>query len=148
MSNNADYLGTLEAAIRIQHRCNPTYRETVFVEERTTDNEIVWQGDVESFDLTGHEDARTCYSWQHTDGSGEVKIFTVLGSNFVNSPNKAVQAAIITNAQPPGHGFSKEMDLLKQQLQECKELFRQMGMRVEDLAAAIHIGQGIQEATK
>ncbi|HXC34972.1 MAG TPA: hypothetical protein VNV43_03805 [Candidatus Acidoferrales bacterium] len=140
MSNNTDYLGTLEAAIRIQHQCKPTYRNTVFVEEKTADDEIVWQGDVESFDLTGHVEARVCYSWQHIDGTGEVKIFAVLGSRFIDSPNKAVQAAIITNAQPPGHRFSKEMELLKQQLEECKKLFRQMGMRIEDLAAAIHAG--------
>jgi hypothetical protein len=124
MSNEALYLGTLEAAILIQHRRKPTHKETVFVEEKTADGEIVWQGHVESFDLTGHEGAKTCYAWQHIDSTGAAKIFAVLGSKFINSPNKAVQAAVFTDAQPPGHRFSK------------------------DLAAVIHAGQGIQEAIK
>jgi hypothetical protein len=148
MSNNADYLGTLEAAVLIQHRCKPTHKETFFVEEKTADGEIVWQGDVESFDLTGHEEAKTCYAWQHIDGRGNAKIFAVLRNKFIDSPNKAVQAAIFTDAQPPDHRFSKEMELLKQQLEDCKKFCRQMGMKAEDLAAAIHTGQGIHEATK
>ena len=45
MPNKADYLGALEAAVLIQHRCKPTHKGTVFVEEKTADGEIVWQGD-------------------------------------------------------------------------------------------------------
>lgn len=148
MSINADYLGTLAAAILIQHRCKATYIETVFVEEMTADGEIVWQGNVESFDLTGHEEAWTCYAWQHTDGCGNAKIFAILGNRFINSPKRAVQAAIFTEAQPAVHRFSKEMELLKLQLEECDRLFHEMGMKAENLAAAIHTGQGIHEAIR
>ncbi len=148
MSNNGDYLGTLEAAIVIQHRCKPTHKETAFVEEKTAAGEIVWQGDVEAFDLAGHAEAKTCYAWQHIDGWGNAKFFAILANKFIDSPNKAVKAAIFSNAQPADCRFSKEMELLKQQLEEFKKNFRQIGRKVEDLAAAIHTGQGIQEAIK
>lgn len=146
MSKNADYLGTLEAVILIQHRCKATHKETVFVEERTLEGEIIWRGEVECFDLTGREEARTCYAWQHIDGWGHAKIFAVLGNKFIDSPERAVQAAVFTGAQPPLHRFSKELELLRQQLRECRQLLCHLGMKAEDLTAAIHTGQGIHEA--
>lgn len=147
MSKNADYLGTLAAAILMKHQCKAIHKETVFVEEKTLDGEIVWKGDVESFDLIGHE-SRTCYAWQHTDGFGAAKIFAILQNKFIDSPRRAVQVAIFTDAQPLTHRFSKEMELLKQQLEETKKLFRQIGVKAEHLAAETHTGQGIHEAVR
>lgn len=146
MPKNADYLGTLEAAILIQHQCKAAHKKTVYIEEKTVDGQIIWEGYVECFDLIGHREARTCFAWQHVDSSGHAKILAVLGNRFVDSPQRAVQAAVFTGAQPVTHRFSKELELLKQQLQECKELFQKMGMKAEDLATAIHLGQGIHEA--
>ena len=148
MSNDAYYLGTLEAAILIEHRCKATHKETVYVEEKTVEGDIVWEGDVETFDLTGHEEARACYAWQHVDRCGNAKIFAVLSNKFIDSPKRAVQAAIFIGAQPPIHQFSKDMELLRRHLEECKDLFHQIGMKAEDLNAAIYTAQGIHETIK
>jgi hypothetical protein len=99
MREKADYLDALEAAILTKHKCAPTHRETVSVQEKTVRGEMVWEGEVEVFDLTGHKDAQTCYAWRHTDGVG-TKIFTVLGSHIVSSAKRAIQAAIFVDVQP------------------------------------------------
>src|SRR5580698_6169018 len=92
MPRRSNYLESLEAAIQLRHKCKPTHRETVFVHEKTRAEETVWQGHVEVFDVTGHKKARTCYAWQNVKFGG-VKIFAVLGNNFIDSPKRAVQAA-------------------------------------------------------
>lgn len=146
MSNDADHLGTLEAAILIQHQCKATHKETVFVKEKTVDGELIWQGRVDSFELIGHKEARTCYAWQHIDAWGNAKIFAVLANNFIDSPKRAVQAAIFVGSQPSIHRFSKELELLKQHLAECRRLSFRMRIKAEDLAAATQTWQGIREA--
>lgn len=90
----------MEGAILIQHSCKPTHRETVFVHEKTAGQETVWKGRVEIFDLQGHKEAKTCYAWHHTNDDGKVKIFAVLGNNLIDSPQRAVQAAIFMDIQP------------------------------------------------
>jgi hypothetical protein len=105
MSTKADYLDALEVAILTKHKCTPTHRETVFVQEKTTDGEMVWEGQVEVFDVTGHKEAQKCYAWWHTDGHG-TKIFTVLGNQVVSSAQRAIQAAIFVDVQPPAPKFA------------------------------------------
>jgi hypothetical protein len=99
------HLDTLQTAIELKHHCRPTHRETVFVRERTAADETMWEGQVEVFDLTGHKEAKICYAWLHTDGDG-TKIFTVLGNQIVYSAQRAVQAAIFMDAQPPVPKFA------------------------------------------
>ena len=100
MPRRSNYIESLEAAIQLRHKCQPTHRETVFVHEKTKADETVWQGHVEVFDIAGHKKARTCYAWQN-DKYGEVKIFAVLGSSFIDSPKKAIQAAIFVDQEQP-----------------------------------------------
>jgi hypothetical protein len=64
MPEKTDYLGALQVAIQLQHLCKPTHRETVFVREKL-ENETVWEGEVEVFDLEDHQEAKTCYAWQN-----------------------------------------------------------------------------------
>jgi len=101
MPKNSVNIEALRRAILIQHECMATHRKTVFVREETSENETVWEGNVDVFDLTGHSDAKTCYSWQHLKDNGEVRIFAILGNEFIDSANKAVQAAIFVDKQPP-----------------------------------------------
>ncbi len=99
MSKKTGYLRALHGAILIQHGCVPVYKKTVFVHEKLG-QKTVWKGRVEVFDLLGHKQAKTCYAWQTIkDGAGE-KIFTVLGNTLIDSPQKAVQAAIFMDTQP------------------------------------------------
>jgi len=99
-SPESDHLLALQAAIQLKHRCWPVHRESVFVHETTEARETVWMGTVEVFDLRGHKEAKTCYAWQHNKGDGDTKIFTVLGNQLIDSPKRAVQAAIFLDQQP------------------------------------------------
>src|SRR5579862_6541186 len=98
MPKKTDYLSALEGAIQLQHQCKPTHRETVFVKEKL-ENETVWEGNVEVFDLEGHQDAKTCYAWQHNDANG-AKVFAILKNHLIDSPQRAIQAAIFVDKQP------------------------------------------------
>ena len=99
MSRKSEYLESLKSAILINHKCKPTHRETAFVHVRTKDEQTVWSGHVEIFDLDGHHEAETCYAWQNSENAG--KIFAVLGNNLIDSPKRAVEAAIFTDQERP-----------------------------------------------
>jgi hypothetical protein len=137
MTNTGDYLSTLESAIRMRHNCRPTHKQTLFVRTTTKEAETVWEGLVEEFDLASHATAKTCYAWRHTEPDSRSKIIAVLRNTFIDSAQKAVEAAIFMDAQPLARKFSDEMKLLAKQLQECKELIRKMGIKSEDLFASI-----------
>lgn len=72
------------------------------------DDQTMWAGEVEVFDLIGHAEAERCYAWSHRekDTNGNVlnsekfKLITVLGKRPVDSPKMAVRAAIFYNVQP------------------------------------------------
>ena len=54
MANNQDYLDRLQVAVSQLHNCGAVYRETVPVHEQF-EGKTVWQGDVEVFDIKGHQ---------------------------------------------------------------------------------------------
>jgi hypothetical protein len=137
MISKTNYTSTLESAIRIRHKCSPTHSQTVFVRAETHDEEILWEGLVEIFELAEHKKAKICYAWRHTEPNGKSKIIAVLGNSFIDSPQKAVEAAVFTDAQPPVRRFSDDMKSLAKQIQECKELIQKMGMKSEELSASI-----------
>ena len=99
MTTGAEYLAELENTIRSRCRCIATHRQTVSVHEKTEGNETIWFGDVEVFDLIGCKDATKCYAWQ--DVHDGLRVVTILHSKVVDSPRRAVQAAIFTGVQPP-----------------------------------------------
>lgn len=137
MTRIGDYLNALESAIRMRHECSPTHRQTVFIRAKTKAEETVWEGFVEEFELTGHKRAKKCYAWRHMESSDRSKIIAILGNHFIDSAQKAVEAAIFTDTQPPERKFSEEMDCLAKQLQECKDLIRRMGIKSDELSASI-----------
>ena len=145
MSTGADYLETLQAAILIKHGCKPTHKDTIFVREKTNDDEIVWEGHVEVFDLTGHHEAKTCYAWQHKDSQANVKIFAVLESKLITSPVRAVQAALFAGIQPP---LLPNVKLLKTQLKESRQLLHESEIKSEDWDATIQAAKAIKENLK
>ena len=119
MSNRPEHLSILEVAILTKHGCKPTHKGTVYVHEQTKENETVWEGKVEEFDLTGHKKAKTCYAWHYNDSQRGPKIITVLSNHFINSPKRAVQAAIFVDAQPPHPKLSKGLRNLKERMDEA-----------------------------
>ena len=92
----SDYIAELQAVFLKLHNCDAEYVETVPVVEQFQ-GETIFQGDVEVFDLSGHPKATRGYGWGYmtTEGGGR-RYFTVLELPPVNSPQTAVQAAIMS----------------------------------------------------
>jgi hypothetical protein len=86
------YIESLRKVFRELHHCDARHVETIPVIERFEDK-IVWEGEVEVFDLIGHPRASTGYAWadDKDKGSGPV---CLLELPPVISPETAVQAAI------------------------------------------------------
>jgi hypothetical protein len=146
MSSAANHLDTLQTAIQLKYQCKATYRETVFVHEKMENDETMWKGYVEVFDLTGRPEAQTCYAWRHTEMDG-IKIFTVLGNKIVNSAQRAIQAAIFVNAQPTTHKFN-DLQLLKRRIEDAKKYLHETEIKVEDLDAIIQASMQNREYIK
>ena len=94
-----DYLSELKAKIRLLHGCEAAHRQTVPVKE-VFRGKIIWDGDVEVFDLTGHAKAKRCYAWGYPSEKlpGELAVVAVLGIPPVVSPATAVKVAIAARA--------------------------------------------------
>lgn len=95
----------LREAIRSLHGCESAFVEAVPVVERAhfqTKNvldggwRVVWEGVVCVFDLVGHPTAQRVYAWSHESGpTGKRRFVAVLHEGRVDSPEKAVRAAIV-----------------------------------------------------
>src|SRR5438309_2132051 len=97
-----NYVERLQEAIRKSHGCESVHHGTVPVTE-WFEGKIVWQGEVEVFDLIGHPDghpdASRCYSWAYEDDDGREQCTAVLGVAPVDSPKAAVRAALIAKVK-------------------------------------------------
>jgi hypothetical protein len=87
----------IQDAIRQMHGCASTFIESVPIEERFN-GQLVWGGSVLVFDLQGHPKASRCFAWSHLDGKddGQTRYVAVLNLPPVDTPRKAVQAAIVS----------------------------------------------------
>ncbi len=142
MLRQSNYFDSLEAAITIACECKATHRATVFVHERTEYGLTIWKGNVEVFDLKDHPRARTCFAWRDSDGE-RTRIFTILENTFVNSAQKAVQAAICSDQQPIKliPPLTNGLELLRQQVLRAKKIIRYTEIQSEDLVASIETSQ-------
>ena len=86
-------IAPLKQAIHRLHGCDSTHVESVRVME-TFAGEIVWEGDVEVFDLIDHQEAERAYAWVHETDGGKFLHVAVLHKPPVDSPRAAVQALI------------------------------------------------------
>jgi hypothetical protein len=85
----------LEKAILDLHGCKSIWVESVPVKE-VFEGETVWEGVAQVFDLIDHPKAERCYAWSHElEGSKKRRFFAVLHQGKVDSPEKAVRAAIV-----------------------------------------------------
>lgn len=88
-------LATIQEAIRNLHGCESNWVEAVPVEE-TFKGKTVWSGTLQVFDLIDHPTVSRCYAWSHAvDGSENRRFVAVLHQGPVDSPEKAVRAAIV-----------------------------------------------------
>jgi len=100
MKNNTENkktpINTLIQAIYNLHNCDATWIESVPIKE-TFKGYTVWEGAVQVFDLIDHPTAKRCYAWSYEkEGSKKRKYIAVLHQGPVDSPQKAVQAAIVS----------------------------------------------------
>jgi len=99
MPNHLDYLVTLQWEIERKYQCAAVHRESVDVHEML-DGNTIWKGQVEIFDLTGPAEAKRCYAWAYCEKGQNLQFISVLASYLVDSPQKAVRAAIFYDVQP------------------------------------------------
>ena len=89
----------LAKAILDLHGCKATSVESIPVKE-VFNEETVWEGVVQVFDIQGHSTAPRCYAWSHElEGSNKRRFFAVLHQGVVDSPEKAVKAAIVSEVR-------------------------------------------------
>ena len=89
------YIEELRDVIKHLHGVESTHVESVPVKE-TFQGKTVWEGIVEVFDLRDHPKAKRLYAWAYkTDNPKRPKHVTVLHIGPVDSPLKAVRAAIV-----------------------------------------------------
>jgi hypothetical protein len=92
-----DYIRKLQEAIRAVHGCESLHVSTAPVTEYFQ-GKLAWTGDVEVFDLTGHQKAKRCYAWGYDD-NGTLRSTAVLEIPPVDSPSSAVTVAIAAQAR-------------------------------------------------
>jgi hypothetical protein len=88
-----EYKERLREVIRKLHGHESKHLETVPVKE-WFQGKVIWDGEVEVFELIGHPDATRCYSWAYQDDDGKTQFVAALGVGPVVSPKAAVQSAI------------------------------------------------------
>lgn len=100
-----DYIGELKKVIRQLHGCEAEHAETVPVKEMFR-GQIVWEGEVEVFNIRGHPKARRCYAWAHDTGDDDKgkRYVAVLELPPVVSAQTAVRVAIIDEARKQQKG--------------------------------------------
>lgn len=82
-----DYIAQFQTMIQQLHNCTAVWHSTVLVHD-VLQGRIVWEGDVEVFDLTGHPTAKRCYGWSNGEPGACV---TILQSPTVRSPLDAIR---------------------------------------------------------
>ena len=91
-------IDALRDAIRRLHGCDSRWVEAVPVKE-TFEGKTVWEGVVQVFHLIDHPSALRCYAWSYETDEGKRRFIAVLHEEPVDSPRKAVQAAILEDYQ-------------------------------------------------
>jgi hypothetical protein len=86
----------LKTAVERLHNCSASFIEDVVVLEKFGDK-TVWSGTVSVFNINGHPQATKAYAWSSPiEGSTKRRYYAVLHIAPVDSPEKAVRAAIVT----------------------------------------------------
>src|SRR5688572_11331643 len=93
----SDYIRKLQEAIRAVHGCESRHVGTSRVKE-VFEGQVAWDGEVETFGITGHPKATTCYAWGYDD-DGTFRTTSVLELPPVDSPGTAVTIAIAAKAR-------------------------------------------------
>ena len=85
-------IAKLQKAIKEQHGCDSEHLLTRHVRE-TFQDKVVWEGDVEIFQLENHQ-AIVAYAWSYKTESGNTRYVTVLGIPPVYTAVDAVRTYV------------------------------------------------------
>lgn len=89
----------LKRAVEVQHGGTATLVQSVPVHEKF-EGRTVWNGTVHIFDLKDSPSgAKRAYAWSYEREDGRRRFFAVLHSGPIDSPVKAVRAAIVAEAR-------------------------------------------------
>lgn len=92
-----EYIAVLQNAIRATHGAEAVHASTSKVKE-VFEGQTAWEGDVETFELTGHPKAKRCHAWAWYD-KGTWRSTCVLEIPPVDSPGTAVTIALLAKTQ-------------------------------------------------
>jgi hypothetical protein len=97
VNEGPDYpeMAEIQLAVEKGAGCPAKHIDSVVVVEGWRE-QIVWEGNVEVFELTDHPKAKRAYGWRDYN-SGE--FIAVLEISPVDSPNTAVRAAIVAKSK-------------------------------------------------
>lgn len=111
----------LQRTIHDLHGCESQWVASVPVKE-VFQGRTVWEGVVEVFDLIGYPTAKRCYAWSHAvEGSKKRRYVAVLHQGPVDSPEKAVRAAIVQENRSAGMAGWVPCKDCQKRLQQAKE---------------------------
>jgi hypothetical protein len=96
--SRADFV-ELKQAVQDLHGCEANYISTEHVRESLGD-QLVFDGPVSIFGLTGHPAATMCYAWSaQTSPSSELVWYTALRMSPIDSSRDAVRASLAIRQQ-------------------------------------------------
>jgi len=93
----SEYIEKLTEAISAVHECRCSHFGTEHVKEEH-EGEIVWDGDVEIFQLMDHPEANVAYGWGWDTGEGEIAYIGILNLPPIGQARDAVRAAIASGS--------------------------------------------------
>ncbi len=89
----------LKETLEKLHNCIASFIEDVVVVEKFG-NKTVWSGTVSVYEIKGHPQATKAYAWSSPiEGSTKRRYYAVLHIPPVDSPEKAVRAAIVQDSR-------------------------------------------------
>jgi hypothetical protein len=94
-----EYIEKLQSVILHRHACKSEWLESLPVRD-VFRHQIIWDGFVELFSLSGHPKARTAYAWIDQEGKDDTRerVETVLEILPVDSPLSAVWASTLADS--------------------------------------------------
>lgn len=101
------------------HGCRCSHFGTEHVQEEH-EGKLVWEGDVEIFQLEGHLEANVAYGWAWEDDTNEINYIGILQLPPIQNAYDSVKAAIVSGNFMPVEG-SKTM-LTKEVRERAAEL--------------------------
>jgi hypothetical protein len=87
-------------AIRHLEGVEASHVETTHVREVHA-GQVVWEGDIEVFQLAKHPKAKRAYAWSEATTGNKRRFFVVLHAVGIDSPVAALRASILADARGP-----------------------------------------------